>query len=145
MKKMRKNRGLQFQLVVLMLAICLPFCLTACGSAKKLYPGKYTLGSSISGHTFSGYEFFDDGSVTLYCAGYKNSYGTYQAKGNHYEVTIDTVGQDSYYASMVQEIKEKGNIIVTPVDEDTIEVEIKARDINETYLDMGKVKYTRNK
>ena len=69
----------------------------------------------------------DDSSVTFFFAGYKN-YGTYQAKGNYLEVTIDKVGQDSDYASMVQEINKKDNVIVTP-DQDTIEIEIKERDM----------------
>lgn len=104
--------------------------------------GKYT--TNNLGLPISGYEFFPDGSVIYYCAGFENSYGWYTAKGNKYELTIDEVGQDSYYVYTMEEIRDYCKIIVTPVDEYTIDVEIKAKASDEIYLgQLGKERYTR--
>ena len=116
---------------VLFCSALLAVCLAACGSPAASVSGKYH--TDNLGLTFSDFEFSGNNQVTLYCAGFKNATGTYQAEGNHYKVTITSQEQDSHYYGQVNEIKEECDIIVTPVNDSTINVEIKAKDSSKIY------------
>ena len=115
--------------------------LAGCGSAEPI-DGKYS--TDNKGLTFSDFEFFDDGSVTYYCGGYENSHGSYEENGSNFVLTIDDYDEDSYFKDSVAEIQEYCKIIVTPKDENTIAVEIKAKNSGEIYAgQLGEEEYVK--
>lgn len=98
---------------------------TSCGNPREI-SGYYE--TDNLGLTFSGFEFSDDGKVVYYCGGYKNAYGTYEANGSGYKLTIDKFDLDSHFTGTVKGIKEDCYIKVKPKDDEKIEVEIKSKD-----------------
>ena len=134
-------RNIITRLGICLCSLLLAGALAACGSPASV-SGKYS--TDNMGLTFSAFEFTGGDQVTLYCAGFANAQGTYKAEGNHYLITIDDHDEDSYYYGMVKEIKDDCNIIVTPVDENTISVEIKSKNSGEVVLGwLGAKEYTK--
>lgn len=124
-------------------SIALVLSLVACGAPAPV-SGKYH--TSNLGVTFSDFEFSGSDQVTLYCAGFKNAEGTYKVEGSHYLVTITKHEKDSNYYGFVKDIKENCNILVTPKDENTISVEIKAKESGYIYAgQLGAEEYTKVK
>ncbi len=106
--------------------------LVACGSPAPV-SGKYSRGI-LESQIFSDIEFSENGQVVLYCAKYKNAYGTYAAEGGRYKITIESHENDSRFYDWVEEIKNDCNVYVTPIDENTVSMEIKAKELGVVYL-----------
>ncbi|MBQ9001578.1 MAG: hypothetical protein IJ087_06975 [Eggerthellaceae bacterium] len=123
-------------------AIVLTVGLVACGSPAASVSGKYH--TDNLGLTFSDFEFTGTNQVTLFCGGFENAHGTYKTEGAHYIVEISSHDNDSYYYGQVEEIKNDCDVIVTPKNENTISVEIKAKDSGYVYAgQLGAKEYTK--
>ena len=127
---------------VFLCAVALAVGLVACGSPAASVSGRYH--TDNLGLTFSDFEFTGSNQVTLYCGGFETAHGTFKAEGEDYIVEIASHDDDSYYYGQVEEIKNDCNVIVTPKDENTINVEIKAKDSGYVYAgQLGAKEYTK--
>ncbi len=124
----RRNTG---RVTIILCLALFVLCLASCGGSPATpVSGRYHTEYESPNTGFTDFEFYDNGLVTIHLKDYGNAHGTYQAEKDHYRITITSQNEyrrlwENFGTNDPFDIDDF-EIIVTPVDSNTVIVDIDA-------------------